>query len=609
MSRRVSWRWLAGVLIVVLGGSVGLFFLHTRQFQRHIAALRTDIDRAEKEGDQERLQRLLERSLVLAPDGDSRARYGLLLARRARSPADSRRAAAVLSRVRPAQLRDYRSRYPEVRRTCVQLQITLGDHAAAKRDIERYLDEHKGEPDSSIGELEALKGECSAALGDNSAAEQSFTRAIAHAPARVESWVKLAELYQGALQRPAKAEKVMNDLVAANKRLPAPWLARARFRLGRRQMALAEADAKQARTLAPEDPGVLAVCGEIAAKRGRLDEARADLERALMRDSNRPALYVLLARVHQQAKRPADAIAMLKRGVERVAESERVLLQLELIDVAVALGELAEAEKTIARLRRNGSSPLLRLYEARLRLQQGQYRQAAELLEADRKVWAQATQFGARACAVLGECYAKLGNIDRHLEAHRLAVGMDAHSAPARLALASSLLDLGNYSEAITQLRQLVQDPDAAGTYTDPDGPERARRLLARAMVLHNLTLPPRARSWREVEEILAKAPAAQTILLRAEVLMAQGQAEGAGLLLAAARDANPGSPDLWAAAADWLDRQGQPECALALLAAGRDRLGACWPAVPSSLPMTTWPPRRRSSRCCSRSLKRTPLD
>src|SRR5262249_5117173 len=76
-------------------------------------------------------------------------------------------------------------------------------------------------------EVKTLAGQCDEAPNDYKKAEHRFRAAIALAPTSVESYVRLAWLLRRHLDRPAEADQVMAQMVAANKDTLQAYLERA----------------------------------------------------------------------------------------------------------------------------------------------------------------------------------------------------------------------------------------------------------------------------------------------------------------------------------------------------------------------------------------------
>ncbi len=566
MRRRVNIPWLIGLLAASVLLGLGFYLLHGFQARRHAQSLLERTDQAEEQGDKERLSRYLERYLVLYPeDHQVLARYGLVLAQQADSPAARNRALAALARV----LR----RSPErndLRRRRIMVAMDLGDYAAARDDLTILVEKTPND-----GELEMWLGQCHQALGDSTNAAAWFTQAIEHAPGQIDSYQRLARLLRQNQADPERADQVMNDLITANEKSAEAYLARARYRAEFHTLESAAEDLAKARELAPEQIEVLLASGQVAAAQGKFDQALNHLKQARELGPDQASVHVILAAVQQQAGRHAEAIASLRRGAQAVPEASRREVLLSLLDLLIQGNEIAEAEEVLARLRapaEGGQVPvgaLLDFHEARILNQKGQWARAVALLQRVRPQLAQSRPLSVSVELLLGECCGRLGDAEQQLHSYRSAVAHDADSSRARLQLGTALLARGDAASAVNEFRQMM---------TLRGAPASGWALLARALIVHNVQLPAGERNWPEVAQILdraAQAGSSEVPLLRTAALAAQGQGDRAFQLLKEARDQHPDRVDLWLALIDWVDQQGKPEDADALMREAQQKLAS----------------------------------
>jgi len=93
----------------------------------------------------------------------------------------------------------------------------------------------------------------------------------------VDAFARLAALLRGPLAEPARADDVMDRLIAANGRSAHAYLARALYRREAELPGPAGQDLDRARELAPDDPDVLAAVADLALSRNDLEAARTTL--------------------------------------------------------------------------------------------------------------------------------------------------------------------------------------------------------------------------------------------------------------------------------------------------------------------------------------------
>jgi predicted Zn-dependent protease len=562
MRRKLNLKFLVGLLLAALVVSIGLLFLYRFQLNRHAASLLTRADRAEELGDTTRLMQLLERYLDLQPQDDrALERYSLLLARVADSSHTRERAAAALSRLV--------RRHPErndLRKLRVRLRRELGQLANVKEDLTSLL---KAFPDD--GELEDWLGQCEQADDNPKAAAGWYTRAIQHAPTRLECFVRLAGVMRTKLDQAKEADQVMEDLITANVKSAQAYLFRARYRQEFHSLAEAAKDLVQARSLAPDQADVLLASALVARAAGDVESARRHLNRGRELHPTSAIFYTTMAAVEQQAGHHAEAVACLRRGLPVVAATQRSAMQLALLEILIQGDDLNEAEEVLGWFHQAEASPLIQFHRARLLMQRGQWSSAAAILQAVRPVLLRSPGLGVSVHLLLAECHEKLGDPEQQLEMQKKAVDLHPNSAPARLALGSTLLARGDGAGGAAAFRQMMALPGAAAN---------GWALLARALFVQNMGLAADRRDWKETTEALERAVKAEpnsteAVILQAETLAAQGKPEQGQQLLEAARERQPKEAALWVALAAWSERQGKPVTADTLLTEGEQKLGA----------------------------------
>jgi tetratricopeptide (TPR) repeat protein len=560
MRRSVDLKFLAALLAAGTLTSVGLYFLHGYQLRRAAPLLLAEAARAEQDGQPGRaLEYLAYYHRCVPEDGDALVRYGRLLDERSVS-AEERRAVYHVF----AEALEHDPRRADLRRRLVQLALDLGELATARKDLGVLLE---ASPDD--GDLEDLRGRYHEAAREYAQAADWFGRSVRHAPHQLDTYARLARLWRLQLNRPDRADQVMDDLVAANEQSAAAYLLRARYRRELGELEPVAADLSRARALSPDDADAHLLAGQVALARGRLDEARACLQRGLALAPRRAGMYVALAEAELRSGRRPEALACLRRGLEEAPDHGEVLPPL--IDLLLQEGRVDEAGKALDRLREAGFSPgWLAYFEARLLLPRGQWARAAGLLEQARAQLTAPPELAGKINLYLGQCREQLEDPDGALDVYRRAVTLDAAALPAHLRFASALLAAGRAREAVRELQAVQRRPDA---------PAAGWALLARALLLRNLGLPPGQRDWEEVNRALDQAAratpdAVEVPVLRAEALAAQGQPDAARAVLEKARDARPGRVALWEALALLAQRAGQPEAGLKVLDEARQRLG-----------------------------------
>jgi len=555
--RRLNLRFVIVLLICGLAVGAGGYWLHTMQSHRHAALFLEQARQAKEDEKPQEAVGLLGRYLELAPDDTGAlAELGLLLA----DLSQYRRAYTTLEKV----LRHDPER-TDVRRRLVEVAITLRRYSDARLHLEKYLLETSpGDPDL----LESL-ARCQAAAGDYALAAESLELVIQNAPERVDVYRHLAELLRRRLDRAEDADRVMDELVAVN-----PDSARAYVQRGGYLRALGRFEeawqaAEKALELAPDDPDAVFLAGGAAAGRGQLDQARRLAKRGVELEPAAARNYRALAAVELQAGRPDEAAAWLRKGLEAIPADPDLLWKLATI--YINQGRIEQAEQTVERLRAAaGPRFVAGFLAARIEYARGHWLAALRGFDQARP------QLNARGDLLkelefwVAGCYEHLGNTGEQLAAYRRSLDVDPLWVPARAGLAAALASAGQIDEALREQRQIAARPGAGA---------RERIRLTQWLLAKNLRLPEAQRDWAEAEKALDEAAeatpeAAEPVIVRAEMLVAQGRADAAAEVLRKARDKTPDQPVFWIALARLAQRRGEWDEAARILDEAGQRLG-----------------------------------
>lgn len=586
MSRRIDYKFgawlLAGTLLA--GGSV--VAAHHLQSGRIAGALLRRGEQAELRGDLVEAETYLGRYIALRPDDDEAlASYALVLDRHATSARDRAVALRTLERAlgrAPGRV--------DIRRRVIALEMSA--EIRRFREARDHLQVLQQDAPND-GELEGLTGRCLEALAAGEDADRRlgadpkaiyedaarhYERSSKLAPARIESYVRLAGLLGGPLADRERADKVMDARVAGpggsgvvgkNPALAAAYLARARYRHDR-QIDGDTADVARALELAPDDADALLAAATVANATGDPAAARGHLERAIKfhPTDRRPTLE--LSALEARTGRNAAAADVLRDGLRRLPGD--TVLQWGLADASIQAGRFDEATALIEDLRRqrNIVEPVLDCLAARVLLGKGELAAGTKALASARAQLPESP--GSRDLVlqvdlVLASAYEQLGNPDAQIAACNRALALDPKSTLARSALAGGLLTLGRVDEAIEAYREAARAP----------GP--ARVALARLLIARNLRIPEARRNWDEVDALLADPAGGgldpdEVELLRANVLWARGRRDDARRQIVQARDRRPDRLEPWLALAALASAEGSPEDGLGVLDEAARRLG-----------------------------------
>jgi tetratricopeptide (TPR) repeat protein len=565
MNRKINFRFLALLLVVVVVPGIGVHLLHGFQVKRQATVL-LEQSRREEEGQQydqaaEYLRRYLYHNL---DDTEARIRYADLLLEKQRNPSWRARQQAY------TQLEQVLIREPErhdLRRRVARLAMSwdIRAYSAAADHLQQLL---KAFPED--GELYFLLGQCQEVTGNLPSAIESYSRAVKYDPKQVNAYARLAYLLRRELKQDARATQVLNEMVDNNKESWQAWRARARYRQQfDTNLDNALSDADRALNLAPEEPEVLLVAAEIFRDKGNLDEARKILQRGVEKRPDNPYLSQALANLELRTGSRSQALKVLEQGLAN-QPNDRTLL-LGMADLLLQENRVDEARLVITKLRDLKIAPALLTYlDARLDLSDGKWIPATRAMENVRLQLNAWPNIARQADMLLGMCYQQLGDSDRQIAVYRRAMTANPDDAGALYQLAQALLQAGRLEEAAEEAGKLLRKDNA---------PPISWALAARIHVQQNLRLPAAQRKWEDSLKALDEADKRQPesldlALLRAEVLLAQDQVPQAQQLLEKARDKYPDRIAAWAALISLAERTKGPEQALALIDQAQKRLG-----------------------------------
>jgi tetratricopeptide (TPR) repeat protein len=547
--------WLLGIVILL---GAGLALLHSYQVVRHSAVLLRQADRAVEQNRPDQALRYYKLYLSYQPnDVDARARYGLALEKYA---GDHENALLEFDQV----LRRDPNRN-DVRFRLVHCLINLQRRSEAIEQAEKLLPAW-----DKKGELEHIIGWCCEAEKRYGEAAEWFRKAIVLDPKHIESYALLADILREhpevtpaayAITPAADAGgslAVMDALVQAN---PDSYRA---YLLRRRTRMLLNKD---------EDPEEMALAE--AQQRDETVSARALLAKGLEVHSEQPALYKALAQLEISAGRPAEAEAVLQRGVKNIPAATDLLVLLT--SLQIDLLELAPAEQNITDMRRLvPTSPLPDYFQARVLMGRREWTNAIALLERTRER-VSGTIWSAKLHLQLGWCFRQIGDTEQQLAAFARAAKEDPSLAVARAGMGSALLALGRFDEAYEFLKQATKE--STTKQGNQEVPAEAWTDLTRCLLLRNLRRPEKERNWVEVNLAFEQAAhhqprSVETVILQAEIAAAEKNFDPARKLLEAAQLDFPKSVALECALADLLLRQRDFAGALAVLELAEKNLG-----------------------------------
>jgi tetratricopeptide (TPR) repeat protein len=609
------------LVAAVAVAAAALFGVHYLQYQRIARALLYQANRAEEQGQTERMASYLKAYLEFAPhDTAARARLGKAWASDEflASPRTRLRGADQLNRV---LIKD--PDRPELRKAVIKVALfpnTLRPKMARDHLQALWQDAQKLGATLSTkerGELESLWGQLLEVENKPIEAVAWYRPAREHDPEEPLNYIRLAALLRRQPESDAKqkarngeeADALLDALVTANphsyKAYLARWHYRREFDLLRDPGVPPEA-AALVRSLVPAEAADK-LLDRRAANEALLNRAAEDVEAALKRAPEEQEVLLAAADVQRlkgalardprtAAEHRKEARAYLQLGLQLQSKpgyrgaSEQAKFQLlwhlanllldarQIEETAGAEApahdrqDLEDAAAAIAQLRQLRSIPSGAgdYLEGRLFRSQRRWAEAAARLEQARPQLAK--QRGELAYEIdiqLGQCYEKLEEPGLMLAAYERALKWDPNSLVARLGMGSALWSMGRVEDSIKHYEAAMERDQAPGDgWLD----------IARLRVLSQLQAEKP--DWKVAEAALDRAEKTagkriEVKLLRAEVLAAQGKIEDAEEFLVKALNEAPDEVELWVARAGVAERgRKKLEGARNVLAAAEKQLG-----------------------------------
>jgi pentatricopeptide repeat protein len=567
--RIVNVRFLIWIVAALIVSAVGVHLLHGVQVKRHADALLYQAARAEESGDLEHAAKYYQTYLgYRRDDTDARIRWGDVLDHKENK---SRRELQAVYSVFSEVLRHERNQH-DIRRRLINISLKLEQYADAMGNLELLLNDEdykKKERKATVGELEQQLAKCCWMKQDKYKAKQLCEAAIHDAPTHLLSYTQLAH-YHVKDREYDKADKVLQQMVAANKENYAAHAEYARFLRGQKdKMRQARNELAEALRLGKDQADIILLAADFAVVDKKLDKAREHLLNGLKSHPDNVNFYRSLQNVEVEAKNYDRAEKILEEGIKAVPEGQKNDLRYYLALLLLQRNDLEGAEKQKTAMRDARTlDVILKEIDARSLIQKRQYSEAARILEAIKPNLNPVQTLVPGACDfLLGVCYEHLKKHDQALTAYRTAKEANPRMLGARIGEANALAALERTTDAIDKYREIVD--------TDPT----VRVNLARMLIDRTAHLPENQQDWKQVEEVLNQAAKdnpddTEVPVLRAQALLMQGKRAAAEATLEKARTEHADRMQLWLALIKLADGGGNRARVDQLLAEAKRRLG-----------------------------------
>lgn len=539
----INKRFLLRLVLTLLASAGALVAAHAVQARRIPAALKQQAELAADAGKPDVAVHYLRQYLEFHPDDvDSQVRLAELLATR---PITGRGQAELLF-LYDKILRLDPDRHA-TRREALATALRLGKYADAVTHGEALLKQFPTEPVL----WHQLAG-AQAGLNQNATARQSYEQAVRHAPEQLIGYQQLAQLLWKNLDDTAGARAVLDRMVKALPQEPDVYLIRARFDTFTAEDSAAApfrqpiTDLQRVLELDPENAEASLLLAEIMQKSRNVPAAHTLMRDAVALYPKNLKLVRGLSWLELIRGNTAAAVSVLEDGLK--ATPDGFDLMVPLADLLVYQGDTARTADLLHRLEARKAPPTqLKYLKARVAMREQQWPQAVAVIESLRAEPEVAKLPGlhVQLNLLLAACYGKLGDPAAEEKAYQRVTNADPKNVTARVGLGNLYLNLGRFDAAARELDAALQSPYATGAVVTQWVKLKAQ-LLAGG--------PPA--EWQRLEAAtVALAPrfargSSEPIILRADVLAAQGRLADAVKLLRQEAARRAGDAHLWAALA-----------------------------------------------------------
>jgi cellulose synthase operon protein C len=595
-AKRLDVRVLVAVLAILATTLVAVALVHQFQVRRNAGALVRMARSKQQEGNSKEALGFFSRYLAYKPDdAEAQAEFARLIIEFAERPTATKEDRGYAYNVLETAVR----KNPDdllLRRRLAEWMIRFGRFGDASQELTVLRERIVAAPASTdaqagtdaqaaldldaidvlrvrafagSGKFEEAAAVAAAIIGFDMESKAFIADAEPKAGASVgEASMLLANLLTTKLNSPDSGLVVLEQLTITDPKNVATWLTLAGWHRAQGNLAKATAAFRSAATIAPDNPNVLFADLELSMSEKRYDAADqiAAKARKLYPDDERS--YRGVASVAMQRGDVETAVTVLREGL--AAQPGQPALLRMLGDILLQANRLDEAEETIDTVvRLQGDKwPAVGILQSRLLMARKRWLTAQRKLEDVRPLVAESDDLTRQVDLLLGQCHEMLGQFDEQLAANQRVLLGDYNSLAARIGIANALAASGKPDAARAELEAVAASlpPDRLTMLSEVWSP------LIQLRIADQMRRTPANRDWSQVKrllDILEQSPAVsdvQIALLRADLLIRQGDSPAAFETLRKLVDAKPSSVQPRAALAILTLREEGPAAARALL-------------------------------------------
>lgn len=545
----INKRFLLKLLLVLIASTGILFAAHAVQSKRIPAALKLQSERAADAGKNDVAIHYLRQYLEFYPDDiDALVRLAELLTKRPPTARGRTELLFLYDRI----LRIDPDRDP-IRRDALAVALKIGRNTDAVAHAEALL---KKFPDET-GLWQGL-GDAQTGLNELDKARQSFERAVSCAPEELVGYQKLAQLVWKNINDAPGARAVLDRMVKALPQEPDAYLIRARFEMytteesggsgaNGRDLTRPRTDLLRVLELDPEHAEAALLLAEIMQRNRNIPAAHALLRDATSLYPRNLKLVRALSWLELVRGNAAAAITVLEDGLK--ATPDGFDLMVPLADLLVQQGDTTRTAEILRRLQERKAPPTqVKYLKARVAMREQQWEAAVKMLESLRAEIVNMPGLDLQLNLLLGTCFQKLADPASEEKAYQRVTNADPKNVLARVGLGNLYMNLGRFEDAARELDFAVQSQYATGAVIT-----QWIKLKARVLLKNNAP-----GEWAKLELALSReklAPrfgrgSSEPVVLRAELMAAQGRLSDAVGLLRQEAAARAVDPQVWSALA-----------------------------------------------------------
>jgi tetratricopeptide (TPR) repeat protein len=543
----INKRFLLKLILVLLVSTGVLVGVHAVQARRIPAALLAQSERAAEAGKMDIAVHYLRQYLEFYPeDVEAHVKLADLLEKRTTSARGQWDLLFLYDKI----LRLEPDRHP-IRRKALAVSLRVGRNPDAVTHAEYLL---KTSPTEAA--LWQQLATAQAGLNEIQSARRSYEEAVKYAPQDITNYQRLAHLVWKNMNDAAGAREVLNRLVQSLPREADAYLIRARFELYTAEeyagqsgaggdLSRARLDLLRAFELDPENAEASLLLAEVMQRNKNIPAAHAILRDAASLHPRNLKLIRALSWLELIRGNSAAAITVLEDGLKFIPDGFDLMVPLA--DLLVQQGDTVRTGEILQRLQARKAPPTqVKYLQARVAMREQRWPDAVRMLEALRAELVNTPGLEMQLNLLLASCFAKLGDAAAEENAYQRVTNADPKHVIARVGLGNLYMNLGRFEDAAREFDIAVQSPYATAVVV-------AQWVKLKIQLLQAANAPG---EWQKLDHTLNTFVArfgrgsSEPVMLRAEVLAAQGRLNEAVKLLRKEAVLRPGDPRIWAALA-----------------------------------------------------------